>query len=108
LFVGPLLDKHKAQRIFAIDMYCVRDAARLRARAMNMLKAESANLIEGFGFGDGVSCHDNHAFLRKCSWLKSILTPDAMNAKPETVRIQTRRSVIFTASPVVFIYRVLG
>jgi hypothetical protein len=44
-------------------MYCVRDAARLRARAMNMLKAESANLIEGFGFGDGVSCHDNHAFL---------------------------------------------
>lgn len=37
--IGPLLEKHQPQRVFAIDMHGMRDAAGLAARAMDVLKA---------------------------------------------------------------------
>ena len=37
--IGPLLEKHQPQRIFAIDMHGVGDAAGLLARTMDVLEA---------------------------------------------------------------------
>src|ERR1700686_5149855 len=45
--IGPLLEKHQPQRIFAIDMNGVRDAAGLAARTMDVFEAEFADFIEG-------------------------------------------------------------
>ena len=38
--IGPLFEKHQSQRILAIDMDGVGDAAGLGARAMDVLEAE--------------------------------------------------------------------
>ena len=44
--IGPLLDKHEPQRILAIDMHGMRDASRLRTRAMHVFEAECADIVE--------------------------------------------------------------
>src|ERR1700760_1255581 len=44
--VCPLLDEHQPQRVLAIDMHGVRNASGLLARALHVLEAQLANLIE--------------------------------------------------------------
>jgi hypothetical protein len=44
--IGPLLEKHQSQRVFAIDMHGVRDAARLGARTMDVFEAQFADFVK--------------------------------------------------------------
>ena len=46
--VGPLLEKHQPQRVLAVDMHGMRDAAGLVARAMHMFEAQFANLVQRY------------------------------------------------------------
>src|SRR5437763_17190079 len=46
--VGPLLEKDEPERILAVDMHRMRDAAGLLPRAADVLEAEAAHLVEGF------------------------------------------------------------
>src|SRR6266481_7274219 len=62
--IGPLLDKHQPQRIFAIDMHGVRDASSLLARAMDMLEAQFANRAEGIFPGRHTAGHYDHGVTR--------------------------------------------
>src|ERR1700689_1143565 len=58
--VGPPLHKNQPERIFAIDMDGVREAARFLARAMHVLEAQSAGLLEGVLPCRHAACHHNH------------------------------------------------
>ena len=44
--IGPLLEKHQPQRIFAIDMDGVGNAAGLGARAADMLETQFPHLVK--------------------------------------------------------------
>src|ERR1700722_1114211 len=61
--IRPLLDKHQPERILAIDMHRVRDAAIFCARAMHMLQAQSADLAEGILTRRHASGHHDHPVL---------------------------------------------
>src|SRR5687767_4438313 len=43
--IGPLLEKHQPQRVFAIDMHGMRDAAGLGTRTPDMLEAQFQHLV---------------------------------------------------------------
>ena len=60
--VGPLFDEHQPQRIFAIDMHGVRDAAGFPARAADVLKAQSADLVERILARRDAAGDDDHLF----------------------------------------------
>ncbi len=49
--VGPLLEENQLERIIAVDMHRMRDAAGLGARAVHMLETEPAHLVERVRFG---------------------------------------------------------
>ena len=61
--IGPLLEKHQPQRVFAIDMDGVRDAAGLAARAMDVLEAELSDFVETILTCRYAAGHYNHAIL---------------------------------------------
>ena len=44
--IGPLLEKHQPQRIFAIDMHGVGDAAGLGARTMHVFEAQFPHFVK--------------------------------------------------------------
>src|SRR5258708_1381665 len=58
--IGPLLDNHKPQRIFAIDMHGVREASGLLARAKHMFETQFAHLCEGIFPGRPAARHPDH------------------------------------------------
>ena len=73
--IRPLLDEHQPQRVLAIDMHGMGDAARFCARAVHMFEAQPAhlvkailNLAQGFGqetIAEGVEDDATHELLRK-------------------------------------------
>src|SRR5580700_7652156 len=58
--IGPLLDEHQAERILAIDMHGVREAAWFEARATYVLQTQSADLIERIVSCGHASRHEDH------------------------------------------------
>src|SRR6266851_6652134 len=61
--IGPLLDEHQPQRIFAIEMHGVRDASGLPAGAMDMFEAQFANLAERIFASRHAAGHYDHRVL---------------------------------------------
>ena len=58
--IGPLLDEHQPQRILAIDMYGMRDAPGLFARATYVLETQGPDLVEGIFPGGHAASHYDH------------------------------------------------
>src|SRR5579871_2676502 len=44
--VGPVLDEHQPQRVFAIGLHGVQETARFKTRAMHVLQAQFAHLVD--------------------------------------------------------------
>ena len=59
--VGPLLEKHQSQRVLAVDMDGVRNASGLAAGTMDVLQAQSADLVEGIRTRRHAPGHHDHA-----------------------------------------------
>jgi hypothetical protein len=60
--VSPLLEEEQPHRVLAVDMHIMRDAARLPARALDMLKARMEHLVESILARDNAARYQNHAF----------------------------------------------
>jgi hypothetical protein len=58
--VGPLLEKHQPQRVLAIGMHCMRDAAGLPARAMDVLEAQFPDFVKTVGSSGHAAGHYDH------------------------------------------------
>ena len=69
--IGPLLEKHQPQRIFAIDMDGVGNAAGLGARATDMLETQFPYLVKTVRARGHAAGHHDHVvlpFLSQLSW----------------------------------------
>ena len=69
--IGPLFEKHQPQRIFAIDMDGVGNAAGLGARAMDMLETQFPHLVKTVSpcrYAAGYHDHVVLPFLPQLSW----------------------------------------
>src|ERR1700752_3637066 len=58
--IGPLFEENQPQRVLAIDLDRMRDAAGLAARAVNVLKTEPSHLVESFQPCDDAAGDDDH------------------------------------------------
>src|SRR5436190_9279835 len=65
--IGPLFEEHQAKRVLAVDMNRMRDAAGLGARAVDVLKAELLDFVEGFLPCRHASGHHDHVIPRLSS-----------------------------------------
>ena len=61
--IGPLLDENQFQRVLAIDMHGMRDAAGLGARTMHVFEAELFDRVKTILPRRHASGHHNHVVL---------------------------------------------
>ena len=58
--IGPLLEKHELERVLAVHIYSMRNAAGFCTRAVHVLEAQPPNLVKGFVSGGNATSHDDH------------------------------------------------
>src|SRR6478609_6891897 len=75
--VGPLLEEHQPERILAVDMHSMGDAAGFLSRPMNMLEAQAARLVEPLGADRYAASHNDHAMSPDVISVRAAMPPGA-------------------------------